>query len=188
MKVTAIEIRVGNIVEHQSRLWRVLKTEHVKPGKGGAFCQLEMKALKEGTKLNERFRSAETLELVRLDTKDYQYLYSEDDSIVLMDPQNYDQINVSKKILGDQVAFLQDGMKINVESTESEIISATVPVTVVLQIVEADAVVKGQTAASSPKPAVLENGIRIMVPPFISSGEKVVVNTVSLEYVERAKA
>ncbi len=186
-KVTAIEVRPGNIVEHQKKLWRVLKTEHVKPGKGGAFCQMEMKELKQGTKLNERFRSSETLELVRLDLKDYQFLYNEGENIVLMDPKNYDQMTIPRKLLGEQAVFLQDGMKISLEASEHDIISARVPDQVVLAITETEAVVRGQTAASSNKPAMLENGVRVMVPPFINAGDRVVINTADVRYIERAK-
>lgn len=187
VKIIANDIRPGNILEHNGKLWQVAKIMHTQPGKGGAYMQVEMKDIKTGTKLNERFRSSETVEKARLDTKDFQYLYGDDDSITLMDLESYEQLHVPKTIVGDAAPFLQDGMKIVVELYEEKPLQAYLPETVILEIVEADAVVKGQTAASSYKPAILENGVRVLVPPFIESGTKIVVRTADATYVERAK-
>lgn len=185
-KINAVDIRPGHILEHNGKLWKVAKIMHTQPGKGGAYMQVEMKDIKSGTKLNERFRSSETVEKARLDTKDFQYLFGDDDSMTLMDLESYDQITVPKEIVGDAAPFLQDGMKIAVELYEENPIQAYLPETVILEIVEADAVVKGQTAASSYKPAKLENGVRTLVPPFIETGTKIVVRTADGSYVERA--
>lgn len=187
VKIIANDIRPGNILEHNGKLWQVAKIMHTQPGKGGAYMQVEMKDIKTGTKLNERFRSSETVEKARLDTKDFQYLYGDDSSVTLMDLESYDQITVSKELVGDAAPFLQDGMSVTVEVYEETPLIVHLPETVVLEIVEADAVVKGQTAASSYKPAVLENGVRTLVPPFIETGTKIVVRTADASYVERAK-
>lgn len=187
MKINAVQIRPGNVLEHKTKLWVVSKIQHTQPGKGGAFMQVEMKDIQSGTKLNERFRSDETVERARLDQKDYQYLYDEGDTLALMDQQTFEQISVDKALFGDSIVFLQDGMKIIVELYEERPISATLPEHVTLTITEAEPVVKGQTAASSYKPAILENGVRILVPPFIEAGTKVIVNTGTQEYFERAK-
>ena len=187
MKINGNAIRTGNIIEHKGRLWRAVKTQHTQPGKGGAYLQVELKDIRDGTKLNERFRSSEDVERVRLDQKDYQFLYAEGDMLTFMDNETYEQISVHKDLVGEPVVFLQEGMTVTIESYEDEPISVMLPDTVVMQIVEADPVVKGQTASSSYKPAVLENGTRIMVPPHIESGIRVVVNTADATYVERAK-
>ena len=170
MKIQGVEIRPGYILEYNGRLWAVLKTQHTQPGKGGAYMQVEMKDIRSGTKLNERFRSADTVEKVRLDTTDYQFLFADGDQLTFMDTNTYEQITVNKELVGEPVAFLQEGMKVVIESYEGSPVSVQLPLTVVMEIVEADAVVKGQTASSSYKPAVLENGVRVMVPPFIGSG------------------
>ncbi len=187
MKVNGNAIRIGNVINHEGRLWVVVKTQHVQPGKGGAYMQAELKALIEGTKTNVRFRSSEQVERVFLDEFPYQYLYEDGDNLVFMDQATYDQITLSKDFVGDATAFLQDGMVVNVSSYEGKPISIQLPDTVVLTITEAEPVVKGQTASSSYKPAILENGLRIMVPPHIESGMRVVVNTGDSTYVERAK-
>ena len=188
MKIDGNEIRPGNVIEHQGRLWRAIKTQHVKPGKGGAFLQVELKELRDGTKLNERFRSSETVERVRLDQKDFQYLYAEGDAHTFMDNETYEQVSLDKMMIGKEaVAYLQDGMTVSIESFEGSPISIALPDTVILEVVEADAVVKGQTASSSYKPALLGNGVRTLVPPHIETGARVVVNTVDGSYVERAK-
>ncbi len=187
MKINGNAIRPGNIIQHNNRLWVAVKTQHTQPGKGGAYLQVELKDIRDGTKLNERFRSSETVERVRLDEKEYQFLYEEGDNITIMDTETYDQIHVAKDLLGDSLPFLKDGMTITVVSHEGDIVGVELPETVVMQIVEAEPVVKGQTASSSYKPAILENGVRIMVPPHIDSGIKVVVNTADGTYVERAK-
>jgi len=187
MKISGNAIRPGNIIQHKNRLWVAVKTQHTQPGKGGAYLQVELKDIRDGTKLNERFRSSESVERVRLDEKVYQFLYAEGPFITLMDMETYDQINLNKDVLGDSAAFLKDGMMVTVVSHEGEIVGAELPETVIMTIVEAEPVVKGQTASSSYKPAILENGIRIMVPPHIDAGTKVVVNTADGTYVERSK-
>jgi elongation factor P len=188
MKISANDIRPGNVLEHKDRLWGVVKTEHVKPGKGPAYQQVELKDLVEGTKLNERFRAAETVERVRLEEKEYQYLYEEGDQIHLMDQESFEQVAIDKQLLGDSLPFLQEGMMIMVQSYDDRSLMARLPDSTVLEVVEADPVVKGQTAAASYKPAILSNGVRIMVPPHIEAGTKVVVNIAESTYVERAKA
>jgi elongation factor P len=188
MKIDGNAIRPGNIIEHQGRLWRAIKTQHVKPGKGGAFLQVELKDIRGGTKLNERFRSSETVERVRLDQKDYQFLYADGDTYTFMKTESYEQLSLNGDLIGeDAVRFLRDGMMVTVESFEDSPISVTLPEHVVLEIVEADAVVRGQTASSSYKPALLENGVRTLVPPHVESGTRVVINTADGSYVERAK-
>jgi translation elongation factor P len=186
MKINGNEIRPGNVLEHNGGLWAVVKTQAVKPGKGGAFNQVEMKNLIDGTKLNERFRASETVERVRLEQKDFQFLYEEGDALVFMDTESYEQLELQKDFVGDRRAFLQDGMMVTVELYEERPIGISLPDQVTLAVAEADPVVKGQTAASSYKPAVLENGVRILVPPFIESGERVVVDTNELTYLRRA--
>jgi elongation factor P len=187
MKINGNEIRPGNVIEHKGGLWVAVKTQAVKPGKGPAYAQVELKNLIDGTKLNERFRASETVERVRLEQKDYQYLYAEGDMLTFMDVTTYDQIQIRNDFLEERAAFLQDGMTVTVESHEGRPIGVTLPDQVTLEVVEADPVVKGQTAASSYKPAILENGVRVMVPPFIGSGERVVVDTNELTYVRRAE-
>jgi len=189
MKIDGNAIRPGNIIEHKGQLWRAVKTQHVKPGKGGAFLQVELRDIRHGTKLNERFRSSETVERVRLDQKRYQFLFSDGDDYTFMDQETYEQVMVNGDLIGEEaVRFLQDGMIVEIEFYEEEPIGVNLPETVILEITEADAVVKGQTASSSYKPAVLENGVRTLVPPHIESGTRVVVNTADGSYVERAKA
>jgi len=185
-KINGNEIRPGNVIEHQGGLWVAVKTNAVKPGKGGAYNQVELKNLINGTKLNERFRSAETVEKVRLEQKDFSFLYEQGESLVFMDTETYEQLELNKDFVGERAAFLQDGMMVTVELYEEKPIGISLPDTVVLTITEADPVVKGQTAASSYKPAVLENGIRVLVPPFISSGERIVVDTNEITYIRRA--
>lgn len=187
MKINGNEIRPGNVIEHNGGLWAAVKTNSVKPGKGGAYNQVELKNLIDGTKLNERFRAAETVEKVRLEQKDFQFLYEQGDSLVFMDSETYEQLELQKDFVGDRAAFLQDGMTVTVELYEEKPIGISLPDQVALAISEADPVVKGQTAASSYKPAVLENGIRVMVPPFIASGERILVDTNDITYIRRAE-
>ncbi len=187
MKINGNEIRPGNVIEHKGTLWVAVKAQAVKPGKGPAYAQVELKNAIDGTKLNERFRSSETVERVRLEQKDYQYLFAEGDMLTFMDVDTYDQIQIPRDFLEERAAFLQDGMTVTVESHEGRPIGITLPDQVTLEVVEADPVVKGQTAASSYKPAKLENGVRILVPPFISAGERVVVDTNEISYVRRAE-
>jgi len=188
MKINGNAIRPGNIIEHQGRLWRAVKIAHTQPGKGGAYLQAELKDIRDGTKLNERFRSSETVERVRLDQKNYQFLYADGEDYTFMDNETYDQITLNIDFIGEDAAsFLQEGMTVNIESYEDSPIGVELPETVIMRIVEADAVVKGQTASSSFKPAILENGVRVMVPPHVESGTRIVVNTADATYVERAK-
>jgi elongation factor P len=186
MKINAVEIRPGNILEYEGGLWRAVKIQHTQPGKGGAYMQVEMKNLRDGRKNNVRFRSAETVERVRLDQRDFQFLYAEGDGLVFMNKETYDQVTLPRDLLGDAAAFLQDGMDVVMEMHEEEALSVALPDHVEATIVEADAVVKGQTASSSYKPAVLDNGVRVMVPPHISAGTRIVVDVYEQTYVKRA--
>ncbi len=187
MKINGNQIRPGNIIEYKNRLMRAVKTQHVKPGKGGAFAQVELKDIRDGTKMNERFRSDDAVERVTLEQRAYTYLYAEGDMLTFMDLESYEQIALPEDFVGEPVRFLQENMNVEIELYEGEPIGVTLPETVVLTIAEADAVVKGQTASSSYKPAVLENGVRVMVPPHIGAGIKIVVDTASAEYKERFK-
>jgi elongation factor P len=185
-KINGNEIRPGNVLEHNGGLWAAVKVDHVKPGKGGAFAQVEMKNLRNGSKLNERFRSADKVERVRLEQKDMQFLYESDGVLTFMDTETYDQVELPADILGERRPFLQDGMTIHVEFHDSEALNATLPQKVTCKIVETEPVVKGQTAANSFKPALLDNGVRVMVPPFVGNDEDIIVNTETMEYSERA--
>lgn len=187
MKINGNEVRPGNMIEHKKRLWTVVKADHVKPGKGGAYAQVELKDIRDGTKSNERFRSTETVERVRLDDQDFQFLFAEGTSYTFMNQENYEQVVLGENIVGDNGAFLQEGMVVKVSRYEGETISITLPDSVIMTIVESEPVIKGQTATSSFKPAVLENGVRIMVPPHIDAGTRIVVSTLDRTYVERAK-
>jgi elongation factor P len=184
--ISGVDIRPRNILEYEGGIWKVAKTQHTQPGKGGAFMQVEMKNLIDGRKTNVRFRSADTVEKVRLDTKDFQFLYAEGDDLVFMDVETYDQINLPKDLLGGADAFLQDGMTVLLEMYDERPISVQLPEQVEATIVEADAVVKGQTASSSYKPAILDNGVRVMVPPHISSGTRIIVDVYERTYVGKA--
>lgn len=185
-KINGNEIRPGNVLEHDGGLWAAVKVSHVKPGKGGAFAQVELKNLRDGRKLNERFRSEDKVEQVRLEQKDQQFLYENDGMLVFMDSETYEQIELPADLLGDRRPFLQDGMTATVEYYGEEALSMSLPQKVVCKVVETEPVVKGQTAANSYKPAILDNGVRIMVPPFIAVEEDIVVNTELFEYSERA--
>ena len=185
-KISGNEIRPGNVIEHDGGLWVAVKTNSVKPGKGGAYNQVELKNLITGTKLNERFRSAETVEQVDLEYRDFSFLYEQGDALVFMNTESYEQLELDKEFVGDRAAFLQDGMMGTVRLYGVKPIGLSLPDQVVLAITEADPVVKGQTAASSYKPAVLENGIRVMVPPFIEAGERILVDTNEIAYLRRA--
>lgn len=186
-KVAGNEVRPGMVIELNGQLWSVVKTQSVKPGKGGAYNQVELKNVVNGGKLNERFRSAEMVEEVQLERRDFQYLYASGDMLTFMDMQSYDQIEIPEDFVGDRVRFLQEGMKVIVQLHEGKPIGLSLPQQVVLEIVEADPVTRGQTAASSYKSATLENGIRIQVPPFIEKGTRVIVSTDDGTYVKRAE-
>jgi elongation factor P len=187
MRINGNAVRVGNIIEHNDRLWVAVKTQAVKPGKGGAFNQVELKDIRNGSKLNERFRADQQVERVRLEQRKAQYLFRDGDMLTFMDAETYEQTMINADLLGDLSIYLQDGMEVTVETYEAEPLSVVLPDTVVMEVVEADAVVKGQTASSSYKPGVLENGARIMVPPHIEAGTRVVVKPADGTYVERAK-
>ena len=186
MKISGVDIRPGNIIEYEGGIWRAVKIQHTQPGKGGAYMQVEMKNLIDGRKNNVRFRSAETVERVRLDTKDFQYLYADGGDLVFMDKETYEQVHLARDTIGDPAAFLQDGMDVVMELYDGRPISVQLPQQVEATIVEADAVVKGQTASSSYKPAMLDNGVRVMVPPHISAGTRIVVDVYEQTYVRRA--
>lgn len=185
-KINGNEIRPGNVLEHNGGLWSAAKVDHVKPGKGGAFAQVELRNLRNGSKLNERFRSADKVERVRLEQKDQQFLYETDGMLVFMDNETFEQIELPAGILGERRPFLQDGMTVQIEYYENEALNATLPQKVTCKVVETEPVVKGQTAANSFKPAVLDNGVKVMVPPFVGQDEDIVVNTETMDYAERA--
>lgn len=186
MKIDGNTIRPGNTIEHKGGLWRAVKIAHTQPGKGGAYLQVELKNLKDGTKLNERFRSSEKVERIRLEQKDYQFLFADGDMYTFMDGETYEQISLSAEDLGDDTVFLQDGMQVTIEMYEESPIGVALPEKVTLEVVETEPVVKGQTVSSSYKPATLDNGLRVGVPPFIKQGDKIVVSTAEREYVSRA--
>jgi elongation factor P len=187
MKQQANLIRAGQVIEHDGRRWTVLKQQIISPGKGGAFIQVEMRDLKTGNKTNERWRTADTVERLMTEEKEYTYSYTDGQNLVLMDPETFEQAMIPAEILGDSVAFLQDNMEVIVDLVEGDPVAMHLPASVVLEVVEADPVVKGQTATSSYKPAKLSNGVKTMVPPFIETGEKIVVRTEDASYVERSK-
>ena len=187
MKINAGEIRVGMLLEYKNDLWQVLKTQHVKPGKGGAFNQVELKSVKKGTKLNERFRSSDNVERAILDDKKFSFLYEDEKNCHFMDQVNFEQIQINKSILGEKNKLLKENMEVNVQFYEDQALSIELPSTVELKIESTEAAIKGQTAASSYKPATLENGIKIMVPPFINSDDKIILDTRTLEYVKKIK-
>lgn len=187
MKINGNTIRVGNVIEHNGQLWRAMKTDHVKPGKGGAFAQIELRDIRNGTKTNERFRADEKVERITLEQKPMAYLFEDGGLLTFMDNETYDQIQLSKELLGEQAVYLQEGMICELEMYEEEVIGARLPETVVMELTEADGVVKGQTASSSYKPGMLENGVRVLVPPHLEAGVKIVVYTETGEYKERYK-
>jgi len=187
MKLNGNAIRPGNVIEHNGRLWAAVKIQHVKPGKGGAFAQVELRDIRDGTKLNERFRSSETVERVILEESTSTFLYAEDENLIFMDSETFEQISVPSSMVGDQAEFLQDGMAVTVNSYEGEAISIELPAQVTVEVLEADAVVKGQTASSSYKPAMVTGNIKVMVPPHIEAGTRIVVKPEDASYVERAK-
>ncbi|GAA4643934.1 elongation factor P [Pontixanthobacter gangjinensis] len=186
MKISGVDIRPGNIIEYEGGIWKVAKIQHTQPGKGGAYMQVEMKNLQDGRKTNVRFRSADTVEKVRLDTKEFQFLYEDGALLVFMDGDTFEQINLESDLLGDAKEFLQDGMQVTLELWDEKPISVALPDQIEAEIVEADAVVKGQTASSSYKPAVLDNGVRVMVPPHIGAGTRIIVDVYERTYVGKA--
>lgn len=186
MKISANSLRVGNVINHKNRLWVLQKAQHVKPGKGGAFIQAELKSIKEGTKLNERFRSEEDVDRVILDEIEYQFLYRDGDMFHFMNVQNYEQIELSNEVVADCAQYLKDGLSVKITYYESQLISVTLPEQVSFKIVEADPVVKGQTASSSYKNAVLDNGMKVLVPPHIEAGTDILISTTDGTYAGKA--
>ena len=183
----ANSLSIGDVIKYNNGYWRLTKKEHVKPGKGGAYVQAELKNITTGTKTNERFRSSDEVEKAFMDDKTYQYQYDEGDTIAVMNNETFEQESFSKELLGDKLPFLQDEMMIRIFFCEGTPIDIKLPDTVILEIKETEPSIKGQTVTNSFKPAILENGIRVMVPPFVNSGEKIVVRTEDATYVERAK-
>ena len=185
MKINATEIRVGMIIEHKDDLWEVMKTNHVKPGKGGAFAQVEMKSLIKNTKLNERFRSSETIEKASLDEIKYNFLYMDENDFYFMNPETFEQININKNILGEKGKFLTENLEVSINFYNEKPLNVTLPNQITCKIDTTDATIKGQTVSSSYKPATLNNGLNIQVPPFIESGDTVVVDTRTMDYVKK---
>ena len=185
MKIYASEIRVGMLIEYKDDLWQILKTQHVKPGKGGAFAQIEMKSLNKNTKLNERFRSSESVEKASLDETKYNYLYSDEINYYFMEPKSFDQINIKKEIVGEKGKMLTENLEVNISFYNEKPLTVELPNQVTCTIETTDVALKGQTVSSSYKPATLDNGINIQVPPFIESGDKIIVDTRTMEYIKK---
>lgn len=187
MKQQANQMRPGQVIEYEGRRWTVLKIQIITPGKGGAFIQVEMRDIKTGTKKDDRWRTADTVERLMTEDKEFTYSYADGDNLVLMDPETFEQTVVPAAILGDRLPFLAENMTVSVKLIEGDPVAMDLPQHVTLEVTEADPVVKGQTASSSYKPALLSNGVKTMVPPFVTAGEKIVVKTEDGSYVERAK-
>tara|TARA_Y100001936_G_C16037681_1_gene649582 strand:- start:1129 stop:1692 length:564 start_codon:yes stop_codon:yes gene_type:complete len=185
MKIQGNEIKPGMIIELNQDHWTVLKAQHVKPGKGGAFNQVELKSLTKGTKLNQRFRSSENVERSQLEEKEFNFLYSDDNGCFFMDPENFEQISVKKELLGEKLLLLSENLKVTISFLEEKPLSVDLPTNIECEIESTEGVVKGQTAASSYKPAKLQNGLDIMVPPFVEEGNKIILDTRTLEYVKK---
>ena len=185
MKITANEIKPGMIIEHKNDLWNVLKTQHVKPGKGGAFNQVELKSVIKGTKLNERFRSSENIEKAEVNEKKFNFLYSDEKDSYFMDNTTFEQISMVNELIEEKIKLLKENLEVTITLLEDRPISIELPKNIECVVETTDAVVKGQTAASSYKPAKLENGLSVSVPPFIASGDKVIIDTRNLEYVKK---
>ena len=185
MKIYASEIRVGMLVEYKDDLWQVLKTQHVKPGKGGAFAQVEMKSVNKNTKLNERFRSSESVEKASLDETKFNYLYDDETDYFFMDPKSFEQINIKKDSVGEKGKLLTENLEVNISFYNEKPLTVDLPNQVTCTIQSTDVALKGQTVSSSYKPATLDNGINIQVPPFIESGDKIIVDTRTIEYIKK---
>ena len=185
MKINAGEIRVGMLLEYKNDLWQVLKTQHVKPGKGGAFAQVEMKSVGKNTKLNERFRSSETVEKASLEETDFNYLYEDENNYIFMNPKTFDQIEIKKDIIGEKGKLMTENLEVSVSFYNDSPISIELPNQVTCKIETTDVALKGQTVSSSYKPAILDNGLNIQVPPFIDSGDEVIVDTRTFEYIKK---
>ena len=187
MKVNGNNLKAGMIVSHKGGMWKVISTQSVKPGKGGAFAQVELKNLKDSSKLNERFRSSEVVERLYVENKTFQYSYNDGDTYHFMDTNTYEQISLDKNIISELNIFLQDNMIVTIEFIENNPVSIKLPEHIIEEITDTEAVIKGQTAASSFKPAILSNGYKIMVPPHIENGTRIVISTTNFSYVEKAK-
>jgi len=185
MKINAGEIRVGMLLEYKNDLWQVLKTQHVKPGKGGAFAQVEMKSVGKNTKLNERFRSSETVEKASLEETNFNYLYADENNYFFMDPKTFEQTEIKKEIIGDKGKLLTENLQVSISFYNENPISIDLPNQVTCKIETTDVALKGQTVSSSYKPATLENGLNIQVPPFIESDDEIIVDTRTLEYIKK---
>ena len=185
MKISGNEIKPGMLLEHKNDLWEVLKTQHVKPGKGGAFNQVELKSVIKGTKLNERFRSSENVEKAEVDEKKFNFLYSDDESSYFMDNVSFEQISMANNLIGDKIKLLKENIEVTISLLEEKPLSIELPKNINCIVESTDAVVKGQTAASSYKPAKLDNGLTITVPPFIENGDKIIIDSRNLEYVKK---
>ncbi|MDA7810759.1 elongation factor P [Candidatus Pelagibacter sp.] len=185
MKLYASEIRVGMLIEYKNDLWQVLKTQHVKPGKGGAFAQVEMKSVNKNTKLNERFRSSESVEKASLDETKFNYLYGDETDYYFMDPKTYEQINIKKETIGEKGKMLTENLEVSISFYNEKPLTVELPNQVTCTINTTDVALKGQTVSSSYKPATLDNGVNIQVPPFIESGDKIIVDTRTMEYVKK---
>ena len=185
MKINAGEIRVGMLLEYKNDLWQVLKTQHVKPGKGGAFAQVEMKSVNKNTKLNERFRSNETVERASLEEITFNYLYSDEINYFFMDPKTFEQIEIKKELVGDKGKLLTENLEVSLSFYNDNPISVELPNQIKCKIKTTDVALKGQTVSSSYKPATLDNGLNIQVPPFIESGDDVIIDTRNLEYIKK---
>ena len=185
MKINVSEIRVGMLLEYKNDLWQVLKTQHVKPGKGGAFAQVEMKSVSKNTKLNERFRSSETVEIASLDGITYNYLYEDENNYFFMDPKTFEQIEIKKNIIGEKGKLLKENLNVDLIFHEDKAIGIELPNQVQFKIKSTDVALKGQTVSSSYKPAILENDIKIQVPPFVESGDEILVDTRTIEYIKK---
>ena len=185
MKIYASEIRVGMLIEYKDDLWQVLKTQHVKPGKGGAFAQIEMKSVNKNTKLNERFRSSESVEKASLDETKFNYIYEDETDYYFMDPKSYEQINIKKETVGEKGKMLTENLEVNISFYNEKPLTVELPNQVTCTIETTDVALKGQTVSSSYKPAVLDNGVNIQVPPFIESGDKIIVDTRTMEYIKK---
>jgi len=186
MKINATEIRVGMILEYKDDLWEVLKTNHVKPGKGGAFAQVEMKSLNKNTKLNERFRSSETIEKALIDEAKFNFLYSDENDFYFINPNSFDQININKNVIGDNGKMLEENLEVTINFHNDNPININLPNQITCKVKTTDASIKGQTVSSSYKPAILDNGVSIQVPPFIEVGDNIIIDTRSKEYVKKA--
>ena len=185
MKIYASEIRVGMLIEYKSDLWQILKTQHVKPGKGGAFAQVEMKSVNKNTKLNERFRSSESVEKASLDEIKFNYLYDDATDYYFMDPKSYEQINIKKETIGKKGKMLTENLEVSISFYNEKPLTVELPNQVTCTIDTTDVALKGQTVSSSYKPATLDNGVNIQVPPFIESGDKIIVDTRTMEYIKK---